>query len=153
MLIQLFFFLLVTHTRTLTPSLSRFKPWTSRKESEKDTTTPRDVDTPVMLFKFFFFFREYLQKSNGDMTIMKVLPIGIYLYRFIVDGQRRSAPDLPQERDDEGNLCNILDLEVTWRLFCYIAFDFSNQIYVSWSIVRFTTYPFSWCKFTHLQRL
>lgn len=45
--------------------------------------------------------------------IMKVLPVGVYLYRFIVDGQRRSAPDLPQERDDEGNLCNILDLEVT----------------------------------------
>ncbi|KAK1353787.1 SNF1-related protein kinase regulatory subunit beta-2 [Heracleum sosnowskyi] len=55
--------------------------------------------------------REYLQRSNGDMAIMKVLPVGIYLYLFIVDGQKMCAPNLPRERDDEGNLCNILDLE------------------------------------------
>ncbi|XP_074365350.1 SNF1-related protein kinase regulatory subunit beta-2-like [Apium graveolens] len=55
--------------------------------------------------------KEYLQRSKEDMMIMKVLPIGVYFYRFIIDGQIMCALDLPQERDDEGNLCNILDLQ------------------------------------------
>lgn len=55
--------------------------------------------------------REFLQRSNGDLTIMKVLPVGIYHYRFIVDGDWKCAPDLLQERDDMGNMFNILDLQ------------------------------------------
>ncbi|KAK2985675.1 hypothetical protein RJ640_011903, partial [Escallonia rubra] len=55
--------------------------------------------------------REFLQKSGRDFSIMKVLPSGVYHYRFIVDGQWRYAPDLPQERDDMGNVFNILDLQ------------------------------------------
>jgi len=57
--------------------------------------------------------RSRLQRSGKDFTIMKVLPSGVYEYRFIVDGQWRHAPELPLARDDAGNTFNILDLQVT----------------------------------------
>ncbi|KAL0411939.1 UNVERIFIED_CONTAM: SNF1-related protein kinase regulatory subunit beta-2 [Sesamum latifolium] len=40
------------------------------------------------------FYRKPLQKSGKDFTIMKVLPSGVYQYRFLVDGQRRYSPGL-----------------------------------------------------------
>lgn len=43
---------------------------------------------------------------------MKVLPSGVYEYRFIVDGQWMHAPELPFARDDAGNTFNLLDLQV-----------------------------------------
>ncbi|KAK7292486.1 hypothetical protein RIF29_08267 [Crotalaria pallida] len=52
-----------------------------------------------------------LQRSGKDFAIMKVLPSGVYHYRFIVDGQSRFTPDLPSSRDDAGNAFNILDLQ------------------------------------------
>ncbi|TXG69772.1 hypothetical protein EZV62_004707 [Acer yangbiense] len=52
-----------------------------------------------------------LQRSGKDFTIMKVLPSGVYQYRFIVDGQWQYAPDLPWAQDDVGNAYNILDLQ------------------------------------------
>ncbi|XP_061344358.1 SNF1-related protein kinase regulatory subunit beta-2-like [Gastrolobium bilobum] len=52
-----------------------------------------------------------LQRSGKDFTIMKVLPSGVYQFRFIVDGQWRYAPDLPWAQDDAGNAYNILDLQ------------------------------------------
>ncbi|XP_038712279.1 SNF1-related protein kinase regulatory subunit beta-2 [Tripterygium wilfordii] len=52
-----------------------------------------------------------LQRSGKDYTIMKVLPSGVYQYRFIVDGQWRYAPDLPWAQDDVGNAYNLLDLK------------------------------------------
>lgn len=52
-----------------------------------------------------------LQRSGKDFTIMKVLPSGVYQYRFIVDGQWRCAPDLPLAQDDAGNSYNLLDLQ------------------------------------------
>ncbi|XP_024443389.2 SNF1-related protein kinase regulatory subunit beta-2 isoform X2 [Populus trichocarpa] len=52
-----------------------------------------------------------LQRSGKDYTIMKVLPSGVYQYRFIVDGQWRYAPDLPWAKDDSGNAYNTLDLQ------------------------------------------
>ncbi|KAK8294388.1 hypothetical protein V6Z12_D06G254000 [Gossypium hirsutum] len=51
-----------------------------------------------------------LQRCGKDFTIMKVLPSGVYQYRFIVDGQWRYAPDLPWAQDGTGNANNILDL-------------------------------------------
>ncbi|CAN1336913.1 SNF1-related protein kinase regulatory subunit beta-2 [Linum perenne] len=56
--------------------------------------------------------RILLQKAGKDFTIMKVLPSGVYQYRFIVDGQWRHIPDLPWTQDDAGNAYNILDLQV-----------------------------------------
>ncbi|PSS06464.1 SNF1-related protein kinase regulatory subunit beta-2 like [Actinidia chinensis var. chinensis] len=55
--------------------------------------------------------RDFLQKSGKDFTIVKVLPSGFYHYRFIVDGQWRYSPDLPQEHDDSGNIFHVLDLQ------------------------------------------
>ncbi|XP_030456980.1 SNF1-related protein kinase regulatory subunit beta-2 [Syzygium oleosum] len=52
-----------------------------------------------------------LQKSGKDFTIMKVLPSGVYQYRFIVDGQWRYVPELPWAPDDVGAAYNILDLQ------------------------------------------
>ncbi|KAK9133973.1 hypothetical protein Scep_013501 [Stephania cephalantha] len=52
-----------------------------------------------------------LQKSGKDFTIMKVLPSGVYQYRFLVDGQWTYAPDLPCCHDDTGTVYNILDLQ------------------------------------------
>jgi 5'-AMP-activated protein kinase regulatory beta subunit len=53
-----------------------------------------------------------LQRSGKDFTIMKVLPSGVYQYRFIVDGHWRYAPDLPWAQDEAGNPYNVLDLQV-----------------------------------------
>lgn len=47
-----------------------------------------------------------------DFVILKMLPSGVYHYRFIVDERLRYAPDLPWERDDSGNAYNVLDLQV-----------------------------------------
>ncbi|KAF5203811.1 Snf1-related protein kinase regulatory subunit beta-2 like, partial [Thalictrum thalictroides] len=55
--------------------------------------------------------KQPLQRSGKDFTIMKVLPTGVYQYRFIVDGQWRYVPDLPWAHDDVGNVYNILDLQ------------------------------------------
>ncbi|KAK6932864.1 AMP-activated protein kinase, glycogen-binding domain [Dillenia turbinata] len=55
--------------------------------------------------------RKLLQRSGKDFIIMKVLPSGVYKYRFIVDGHWRYAPDLPWAQDDERNTYNILDLK------------------------------------------
>ncbi|ONI09709.1 hypothetical protein PRUPE_4G004500 [Prunus persica] len=55
--------------------------------------------------------RMALQRSGKDFTIMKVLPSGVYQYRFIVDGQWRFSPDLPLAQDDAGNSYNLLDLQ------------------------------------------
>lgn len=55
--------------------------------------------------------RKPLQRSGKDFTIMKVLPSGVYQYRFIVDGQWRYSPDMPWAQDEAGNAYNVLDLE------------------------------------------
>ncbi|XP_071725154.1 SNF1-related protein kinase regulatory subunit beta-2-like [Rutidosis leptorrhynchoides] len=52
-----------------------------------------------------------LQRSGKDFSLMKVLPSGVYQYRFIVDGQGRYASDIPWAQDDVGNVYNILDLQ------------------------------------------
>ncbi|OIT34037.1 PREDICTED: SNF1-related protein kinase regulatory subunit beta-2 [Nicotiana attenuata] len=55
--------------------------------------------------------RNPLQRSGKDFTILKVLPSGVYQYRFIVDGQWRCSPDLPCVQDEVGNTYNILDVK------------------------------------------
>ena len=65
-----------------------------------------------------FLIRIPLQRSGKDFTIVKVLPSGVYQYRFIADGQWRYAPDLPWAQDDSGNAYNILDLQVKTSVFC-----------------------------------
>ncbi|KAL6200860.1 hypothetical protein ACLB2K_024575 [Fragaria x ananassa] len=67
--------------------------------------------TPSQVLTSILFFRLPLQRSGKDFTIMKVLPSGVYQYRFVVDGQWRCAPDLPLSHDDAGNSYNLLDLQ------------------------------------------
>jgi hypothetical protein len=49
---------------------------------------------------------------------MKVLPSGVYQYRFIVDERFTYDPELPWSKDEAGNFYNILDLKV---LICYYS--------------------------------
>lgn len=58
------------------------------------------------------FIRTPLHRSGKELTIMKVLPSGVYQYKFIVDGQWKHAPDLPWAQDDSASPYNILDLKV-----------------------------------------
>ncbi|KAL8249110.1 hypothetical protein R6Q59_005978 [Mikania micrantha] len=52
-----------------------------------------------------------LQRSGKDFIILKVLPSGVYQYRFVVDGQWRYSPDESWTKDEMGNTYNILDLQ------------------------------------------
>ena len=53
-----------------------------------------------------------MQRSDKDFSIMKVLPSGVYHYKFIVDGERRCSLDYPLVCDEMGNEYNVLDLLV-----------------------------------------
>ncbi|KAJ0981934.1 hypothetical protein J5N97_010189 [Dioscorea zingiberensis] len=55
--------------------------------------------------------KKALQKSGKDFTIIKVLPPGVYQYRFMVDGEWRHAPDVPWMIHETGNVYNIMDLQ------------------------------------------
>ncbi|KAF5775222.1 putative AMP-activated kinase, glycogen-binding protein [Helianthus annuus] len=55
--------------------------------------------------------RKPLQRSGKDFIILKVLPSGVYQYRFVVDGQWRYSPDVQWTKDEAGNTFNILDLQ------------------------------------------
>ena len=54
--------------------------------------------------------RKALQRSGKDHSILIVLPPGIYHYRFIVDGEERFTPELPNVADEMGHVCNLLDV-------------------------------------------
>ncbi|XP_015900723.1 SNF1-related protein kinase regulatory subunit beta-2 [Ziziphus jujuba] len=55
--------------------------------------------------------RDLLLGTGDAFYIEKLLPSGIYQFRFIVDGYLRCAPDLPWFSDSSGNAYNILDLQ------------------------------------------
>ncbi|OIS97687.1 PREDICTED: SNF1-related protein kinase regulatory subunit beta-1 [Nicotiana attenuata] len=54
--------------------------------------------------------RKILQRSGKDHTILLVLPMGIYHYKFVVDGEVRYIPDLPCVADETGVVFNLLDV-------------------------------------------
>mmetsp|Transcript_29439 Transcript_29439/g.83011 ORF Transcript_29439/g.83011 Transcript_29439/m.83011 type:complete len:279 (-) Transcript_29439:195-1031(-) len=54
--------------------------------------------------------RQALQRSGKDFTIVKLLPPGVYQYKFIVDGEWKYAPELPAMFDDMGNVNNVLEV-------------------------------------------
>lgn len=55
-----------------------------------------------------------------NFEITKTLPVGIYHYRFIVDGYFTYAPELPWAFDNSGYGYNILDLQVIYFMaLCY----------------------------------
>lgn len=56
--------------------------------------------------------REYLDGSSGsEFSIVKILSVGVHLYRYNVDGQWTYAPELPHECDEMGNIFNVLNLK------------------------------------------
>ncbi|GMP91638.1 hypothetical protein CsSME_00042242 [Camellia sinensis var. sinensis] len=57
--------------------------------------------------------RKKLQRCGQDHSILLVLPLGIYHYKFIVDGEWRYIPDLPFVADEMGLVCNLLDVNVS----------------------------------------
>jgi 5'-AMP-activated protein kinase regulatory beta subunit len=66
----------------------------------------------VFYILIYLFIRTPLQRSGKDFAIMKVLPSGVYQYRFIVDERFTYDPELPWSKDEAGNFYNILDLKV-----------------------------------------
>ncbi|XP_024980656.1 SNF1-related protein kinase regulatory subunit beta-2-like [Cynara cardunculus var. scolymus] len=56
--------------------------------------------------------REFLDGSSGsEFSIVKMLSVGVHLYRYNVDGQWTYAPELPHECDEMGNIFNVLNLK------------------------------------------
>ncbi|KAI4305630.1 hypothetical protein L6164_028986 [Bauhinia variegata] len=55
--------------------------------------------------------REPMERIGHNFVIMKTLPIGVYHYRFIVDGYWTHAPEFPWSCDDSSCGYNILDLQ------------------------------------------
>ncbi|XP_078435979.1 SNF1-related protein kinase regulatory subunit beta-2-like isoform X2 [Wolffia australiana] len=54
--------------------------------------------------------QEPLQRWGEDFSIMKVLPCGVYHYKFVVDGEQRCSTELPRVCDEMGYECNVLDI-------------------------------------------
>jgi len=54
--------------------------------------------------------RTALQRSGRDFTIVKLLPPGVYQYKFIVDGVWRYAPDQQAMYDEMGNINNVMEV-------------------------------------------
>lgn len=52
-----------------------------------------------------------LQKIGNEFTIVKMLPSGVYQYKFLVNGESTYSPDLPFMYDERGNIKNVLDLQ------------------------------------------
>jgi 5'-AMP-activated protein kinase regulatory beta subunit len=55
--------------------------------------------------------RHVMQRSGKDFTLVKLLPPGVYQYKFIVDGLWRHDPNLPSMYDDMGNINNVLEVQ------------------------------------------
>jgi hypothetical protein len=87
----------------------------------------------MTFFFTLYFCREALQNiGENSFAIEKTLPIGIYYYRFNVDGHWRHAPEFPSHFDDSGVGYNILDLQViSW--FTFLLF------------IVFVVLPSCWC--------
>jgi len=47
-------------------------------------------------------FLPFVSIVGQHFVIVKTLPISIYYYRFVVDGQWTHAPDFPSDLDDSG---------------------------------------------------
>ncbi|GLI62271.1 hypothetical protein VaNZ11_004878 [Volvox africanus] len=54
--------------------------------------------------------RQPLQKSGKDFTIIKLLPPGVYQYKFIVDGEWKYDPNQPAMFDEMRNVNNVIEV-------------------------------------------
>eukprot|EP00250_Pteridium_aquilinum_P020644 c24894_g6_i2 orf=413-1219(+) len=55
--------------------------------------------------------RSPLYRASKDFYLLKLLPPGIYHYKFLVNGEYKHSPDLPFTHDEKGNGINILDVK------------------------------------------
>jgi 5'-AMP-activated protein kinase regulatory beta subunit len=55
--------------------------------------------------------RHMMQRSGKDFTLVKLLPPGVYQYKFIVDGLWRHDPNQKSMFDDQGNINNVLEVQ------------------------------------------
>ena len=51
------------------------------------------------------------RSGTRDFAVVKMLPPGVYQYKFIVDGTWRYAPDLPAAYDEMGNVNNVAEVQ------------------------------------------
>ncbi|GAX83635.1 hypothetical protein CEUSTIGMA_g11059.t1 [Chlamydomonas eustigma] len=54
--------------------------------------------------------RQVLQRSGKESTIVKLLPPGVYQYKFIVDGEWKYDPNQPAMFDELGNVNNVIEV-------------------------------------------
>ncbi|MEW5309318.1 MAG: hypothetical protein WDW38_001213 [Sanguina aurantia] len=54
--------------------------------------------------------RQPLQRNGKDFTIIKLLPPGVYQYKFIVDGEWKYDPNQPAMFDEMGNVNNVFEV-------------------------------------------
>ncbi|KAJ9522251.1 hypothetical protein QJQ45_008078 [Haematococcus lacustris] len=54
--------------------------------------------------------RQLLQRTGKDFTIVKLLPPGVYQYKFIVDGEWKYDPNQPAMFDEMGNVNNMIEV-------------------------------------------
>lgn len=52
-----------------------------------------------------------MMRTTGGFTTLINVPVGTYQYKFIVDGNWRHAPVADVERDEHGNLNNIVHVK------------------------------------------
>eukprot|EP00879_Flechtneria_rotunda_P003348 GHRR01003575.1.p1 GENE.GHRR01003575.1~~GHRR01003575.1.p1 ORF type:complete len:273 (+),score=72.07 GHRR01003575.1:199-1017(+) len=55
--------------------------------------------------------RQPLQKTGRDFTVIKLLPPGVYQYKFIVDGDWKYDPNQPAMYDEIGNVNNVIEVQ------------------------------------------
>ncbi|KAL4859538.1 SNF1-related protein kinase regulatory subunit beta-2 [Chlorella vulgaris] len=69
--------------------------------------------------------RYTMQRSGKDFTLVKLVPPGVYQYKFIVDGQWRHDPNLTSMYDDQGNINNVMEVQeyVPENLESLVGFD------------------------------
>lgn len=54
--------------------------------------------------------RQVLQRTGKDFNIVKLLPPGVYQYKFIVDGEWKYDPNQPAMFDGMGNVNNVIEV-------------------------------------------
>eukprot|EP00775_Hariotina_reticulata_P005140 gene5140-5380_t len=55
--------------------------------------------------------RQPLQRTGRDFTVIKLLPPGVYQYKFIVDGDWKYDPNQQAMYDEIGNINNVIEVQ------------------------------------------
>jgi len=52
-----------------------------------------------------------MHRTGNEYSVILSLPAGHFQYKFIVDGEWRHSPSLPVERDEHGNMNNMIEVK------------------------------------------